>query len=200
MVEEEEPGTARTLPILCPECKDRLPDQRELAVHLERHREVKAPVTDPRTGETVSRACSMGCGRHFVRPSEYREHNPLCDGSKPLWQPPGGDAARVMAELAEQERRRKEVGMVNCKKCGKEFKDGRGLAAHRRGGACGGGGAAKRPRRKARGRAAPRAGAKSGVGEILRKQAKEQRERAAEHMAKADKLEAMAADLDSLLE
>lgn len=86
--------------------------------------------------------------------------------------------------------------MVNCDKCGKTFKDGRGLAGHRRAG-CGG----AKPGRRKRGAAQRAEGGAPGssVGDVLRKQAEAERAKAREHEEKADKLEAMAADLDTML-
>jgi hypothetical protein len=192
MVNEPEPGTAPTLPILCPECKDRLPDQRTLSIHLERHREVKPPVTDPRTGAVVSKACSMGCGRHFLRPSEYREHNPLCDGSAPLWKPPLETVQQVIQEVGQSERARKRrrptrrKPMVKCEECGKKFRDGRGLAGHRRSGC----GDSKAPKATT--------AADGKLGDILREKAESLRAKAAALTEAADKLEATAGELDNL--
>lgn len=77
--------------------------------------------------------------------------------------------------------------MVDCEKCGKKFKDGRGLAGHRRSG-CGAKGGTKEK------------GLSGPLGDILRKKAQEHREKAKEHEEAADKLETMAGDLDTLIE
>lgn len=194
MVETPEPGTAPTLPVLCPECRMPFPEPRALSIHIERHREVKPEVRDPRTGKVNSEKCPKGCGRHFLRPSEYREHVPLCDGSVPLWRPAvGGTPAPVIEEPVRKQRRpRKEhKPMVKCPECGEKFNDGRGLYQHRRKG-CG---------RKPAGKAPAKDKGLSGpLGDILRKKAEEHREKAQEHEQAAEKLEEIAGTLDTLIE
>lgn len=198
MVETPEPGTARTLPVLCPECQVPFPEPRALSLHIERHREVRPEVKDPRTGKVNSTPCPQGCGRHFIRPSEYGEHVPLCDGSVPLYKPSvAGQSAPVVEEPMRKPRkqRKERKPMVKCEKCGAPFKDGRGLYQHRRGG-CG----TKGGKAKGKARRDPAGGLGSTLGDIVRKKVEEEREKAREHEAKADALEEMASKLDTLID
>jgi hypothetical protein len=82
---EEQPH--KRPPNFCTYCNDEKPwdDPREFGFHLERHRELMPPLEVK--GKIVSTPCPQGCGRHFYRPSHYREHVPLCNGDTPLWNP-----------------------------------------------------------------------------------------------------------------
>lgn len=75
---------------------------------------------------------------------------------------------------------------AKCEGCGKTFKDGRGLAGHRRSG-CGTGGAAKL-----------KAAGEGKLGDILRQKAEALREKARQHEETATKLETMAEALDEI--
>lgn len=80
-----EPGRPQFSKIFeCPECHKPFGTPETMSHHVERHREVMAPVT--RNGVIVSMACPKGCTRHFSnhKNSEYRAHVPMCNGSKPL--------------------------------------------------------------------------------------------------------------------
>ena len=181
----------RDIPLLCPECKDRVANQKALSAHIERHREIKPPVADPKTGEMMSKACSMGCGRHFLKPSEYREHNQNCDGSPPLWKPPVApeivDLKNDLA-MARRRKRKRRVKMPSCNKCDYSCPTARGLSKHmtmkHKGGA-----PAKRVR-------SPEVSKDSSTSASLAFQLREQ---ARLHREKADKLEEMAEGVDSLL-
>jgi hypothetical protein len=122
-------------PNFCAYCADDKPwdDPRAFGIHLERHREVMKPVVV--AGRVTSTECPNGCGRHFLRPSAYREHVPLCDGSKPLWKSPEEKAAPAPAPPVSAEKK-PEVPIAppkeepvatpdktrECGKCGQSFK------------------------------------------------------------------------------
>jgi len=177
-------------PNFCTHCNDEEPwdDPRAFGLHLERHREVKPEVKDPRTGKTLSTPCPEKCGRHFIRPSEYREHVPLCDGSPPLWKPSPGTPAPVTEH--ETPRPIKEQPMVKCPDCDEKFKDGRGLAPHRR----------KEHGAKASARAGASSKRKSpepstgSASYPIREKAKQLRIRAGELDELADRVDALLAD------
>lgn len=134
-------------PNFCYYCNDEKPwdDPRAFGVHLERHREVLKPVEV--NGRLTSTACPNGCGRHFIRPSTYREHVPLCDGSKPLWKSPEeAKAAPAPAPPVSAEKKpevltappkEESVGTPDkkkeCGKCGRSFKYPSWALAHEKG-------------------------------------------------------------------
>lgn len=151
---ETEPLPTRSS-FICPECPESFKSAEELSPHMERHREVNPPTTDPRTGEVTSRACEKKCGRNFLRPSEYREHTSICDGQPPILKPrPKSHASQIEQEalrnltkdsdvrvldmsVIERRRKRRVIQMAaklmkNCDSCPATFKDGRGLFQHKK--------------------------------------------------------------------
>jgi len=185
-------------PYLCPECKVQLPHE-AVGPHVERHREVKPPVYDPRSGEQTSRPCPKGCGRHFLKPSEYREHAGLCDGQAPLLPVPPATPVPGGKPLYDVAVGNKEAGMLKCDKCDKEFARAQSLGIHKRYAhgvrGRGRGGKPKKPRpaaRRARPAPAPVLGRDTtdGAGVIhqLREKAVAHRQKAAELDEMADKL------------
>lgn len=233
MAEEQaqaaEPAHKRP-PNFCTYCNDEKPwdDPRAFGIHLERHREVLPPVEHK--GKVVSTPCPNGCGRHFIRPSMYREHVPLCDGSSPLWNPmnkgqgapaPPNPPARPAPPPEESAESQPEApsapppeevpvakDKVKCPDCGAgPWKDMRGVAAHRRKQcpAKGGSGSKERsepmaPERPTKKEPKANEGNGSDLAEQLRAEAKAKREEAEALVQKADKLDEMAKELETLLQ
>lgn len=91
---------------VCPECGNTFDKPGQLGVHVERHRDTKAPF-----GAKKVRKCPKGCGRLFglaptsrnpkAMPLDLREHASMCDGSEPLSIPemamPNFDPAKILA-------------------------------------------------------------------------------------------------------
>ncbi len=180
----------------CPECLEEFQDPRKLALHLERHRPVDGPLLKKRSQELLTQPCPKDCGRHFRGSRDYREHTLLCTGEKPI---PHWEATRLRA-IREAAARKKTMAvrgdatkevipMVTCPKCDKECADERGLSAHMRSHK------GKKPRaaKKGKRRGPKPKGARTtkGLGQSLRDKAEEYRE-------KADRLEAIADELDQL--
>jgi hypothetical protein len=208
--EPEAPGASKKSfslhPPTCPECNPPAEFSRleELSAHLERHREVKGPVYDPKSKTLMSRPCPHDCGRHFISKAEYKDHTALCDGSPPIVKI-NEEAEELKVEMGLK-LAKKEDGMLKCPDCPKTFERPAALGAHRRWRH--GRNArspekdvpAPAPRRAARGpqpvadpQPAPVAAPNgSNMIELLR-------EKAAEHRRKADRLEEMAVELESLL-
>jgi hypothetical protein len=210
-------------PNFCYYCNDGTPwdDPRAFGVHLERHREVLKPVMVG--GRVTSTACPNGCGRHFLRPSTYREHVPLCDGSKPLWtSPEEAKAAPAPAPPVSAEKKPevpkapyKEEPVATpdkkkeCGKCGRSFKYPSWALAHEK--KCDGKKTepAKKPsttpkptKEKKPSPAAARAPSMSTNGKIvdvLRDKAKALRAEASAIVEKAVQIEKLAADLERIL-
>jgi hypothetical protein len=141
-------GPARTYQ--CPEDNKLFETPETLSTHMERHREVMAPVLNP-DGSFKSTPCPKGCGRHFVklRNSECRAHVPMCDGSAPLGprvdpqeeekrpyrSRRSGKAASGKEEPAPRDvqvKERKGSMAMKCDICGQPCANGTGLSAHRR--------------------------------------------------------------------
>ena len=73
----------------CSNCPEQFKDLEVMAVHLQRHLDVKGPIFTIR-GKKRSIKCPKGCGRHFPcqpkhKPkAEDQYHMEICDGSAPL--------------------------------------------------------------------------------------------------------------------
>lgn len=200
-VNEEGPQTERLAE--CPECEFE-DSPRKLAFHLERHREVTPAQHHHRTGKALTTPCPEKCGRHFLSPRDYREHVPLCDGSAPIVKGMRPEAEQLRKELGPHlnrlppERTVREDEMEKCDVCGKECKSKAALGqhkyhAHKKKG--------KKPRGDARKPApppgrGPRLGRDTSNSAALGHQLREQ---AAAHRKKADRLESMAEEVESLV-
>jgi hypothetical protein len=202
-------------PLTCPECLvDFQGDHDKLAVHIERHREVGAKIVDKRTGDVESRECPKGCGRHFLSKKDFKEHTTLCDGSAPLPVKKDREALIIIDEIPisrlGKKKGRKEgdggMGQVyKCTDCGKEFDRPNTLGIHRKykHGVAGKGRKAAGGRGGARKRAEPAAtparadtGNASADGAGLLGQL---RDAAQSHRTKADRIEELAKELETLL-
>jgi hypothetical protein len=226
-VAEEQPH--KRPPNFCSYCSDDKPwdDPREFGIHLERHRELMPPIIVK--GKVVSTECPQKCGRHFLRPSHYREHVPLCTGEAPLWNPANkGPAAPAPAvppaqpKPVESVEAKPEVpsapppeepvakANVYCPDCGAgPWMDKRGVAAHKRGPNCGkGSGSTQKPvkeKKPSGGSSAPSLSS-AGLAEMMRAKAQETRAQADELtkqaeglVKKAEGMEKIATELEELL-
>ena len=224
---EEQPH--KRPPNFCSYCKDEKPwdDPREFGLHLERHREMMPPIY--LKGKLVSTECPQKCGRHFFRPSHYREHVPLCNGETPLWNPANkGPAAPAPAVPPAKEQPVESVeakpdvpiapppeasvakANVFCPDCGAgPWMDKRGVAAHKRGPNCKTGATPKPAKEKKPTADRPSGAALSsaGIAEMLKAKAQETRAQGEAAIAqgealikKAEGMEKIAADLEAVLQ
>lgn len=160
-------------PIVCPECLAEWKEPEELSVHLERHREVRKPDPSKVTRNRGWKVCPKGCGRHLFGIMEYREHAGLCDGSPPL---PAGK--RVEENMPEG-----QAGYP-CPDCGRTFSRPNTFAIHR----------------KAKHGSGLRPGGNGPTGGLSEDEVMAKlREKAREHRSKADRLEGILKELETLL-
>lgn len=187
-------GEAGYRPLVCPECRVRIDEPERLGVHIERHREVMAPIRG-KMGEVVSKPCPKGCGRHFPPKGAYdfRRHVQLCEGEKPI--PAWSHDGRELKPVGNVFRKR-EDGMYTCRECGRSFQRPNTIAIHMK---------AKHPGSSAgpyhdegtpeRAEAADTDAVRADDVEIVSRL----KDKAEEHLKKAEKIEELMKDLQPLL-
>lgn len=182
-------GEARYRPLFCPECRIGIDEPERLGVHIERHREVGAPIFG-RGGRVVSKPCPKGCGRHFPPKGEhdFRRHLQLCEGDAPI-----PVRRRDGKEPTGNIFGKREDGMFTCGECGKPLAKRNALTMHMK--FKHPGSAAQPSVQGAAETTAPADGASGDDDGIVSRL----KEKAGEHLKMAERIEELMKELETLL-